>query len=128
VDSFDIEKGIAVLTADRYINLGNGEIYESTFPPLFGTVRYYIWISKYEMLDKASRKIRVYFVKSDSNESDNKKDMFYRKNLQVFTNEDLYKTYGLVMPMPRCGFDNEIFFEIRHNTNFTMRDINTCPI
>ena len=131
LESFDMETGTAVLIADRDINLADGECY-SLHPWLFGTLgtpysRYYIWFEKYEMLDRAARRVRVYLKKIASGEA----TKIYHTNyadqaIQIFTDESLHKKFGLILPMPIPPYSRltEISFECRHNKDFTLRNIN----
>jgi len=134
VDSYDEASSTAIVTADRHINLEDGEFYKATtFPPMFGSVptpfaRYYLWIDQYEMLDAAARKVRIHFLRSVDEMGRVLNDRLNQQVWLVLKNKNLSGKYGLVLPMPRCGFKNEIAFEIRNNHNFTMRNVDVYSV
>jgi len=120
LNSINMSTGIAEVTADRSINLENGEVYTPAKRDMFGTIptpysRIYLWLIKYEMIDVASRKVRVYF------------DM-KRGQPQFLNDKDLLNQYGLVLPMPKSGFSEgastDIGFRVNYNTNITFKNIN----
>ncbi len=118
-------EGWVIIEADRDIKMETGEEAYPLQPDWFGIIphkvsRYHMYLKKYEMLDAAQRKVKVYFDTSNGT-------TMYRLANEV----DKLKEDGLVLPDPFTGNargDLECGLGVEYVENFTMRNVNIYSV
>ncbi len=119
------EEGWAIITADRDIHLATGEEAYPLQTDWFAIIPYkvsrcHMYLEKYEMLDAAQRKVKVFFAAGHSLTME-----------RLVTEKELLFSEGLVLPDPFTGNARgplECGFIVEFTENFTMRNVNIYSV